>query len=280
MPGAKALETGHARDSARQLAEAVRKACLDAAIDGYERASISGLCHEGAWEAALSAIRTAALDAPAERAVHADSERGPETPVAAESLRDVALRLARRFARPGAPTAGSAAAATGAIAAGLLEWTAALSALRGPEGFRRRARSIASRGAALQSSLSSAAQTDAELVERWMRTVREGRDVDPEEPATCPEAVTDSVLDVAARCAQVTTLAAEVARDGHAAVRHDAAAALQLAASAAESVLALAEENLRSAVDSDWARNTKRRMWRTQLLLRRVRPAVEDGGSE
>ncbi len=269
MPGAKDLETRYARDFARQLTEAVRRACIDAAIDGYERASISGLCHEGAWEAAVSAIRMAALGALAERAAHADSERGSESPVADGSLRDIVLRPARRFASPGAPAAGSAAAATGAIAAGLLERTAAFSALRGAEGFRKRARSIASRGAALQSSLSTAAQTDAEHVERWMLTLRGG-----------PDAATDSVLDVAARCAQVTTFAAEVARDGHAAVRHDATAALQLAASAAECALALAEENLRSAVETDGTRNTKRRIWRTRLLLRRVRPAVEDGGSE
>jgi formiminotetrahydrofolate cyclodeaminase len=280
MPSEKALEPGHAKDFAHQLTEAVRKACVDAAIDGYERASISGVCHEGAWEAAVSAIRMAALDALAERPAAADSESGADTPVAAESLRDVALTLARRFASPGAPAAGSAAAATGAIAAGLLEWTAGLSALRGPEGFRKRARSIAIRGAALQSSLSSAAHTDAELVERWMRTRRDGREDDPEESASCRDAATNSVLDVAARCAQVTTLAAEVAKDGHAAVRHDAAAALRLAASAAECALALAEANLCSAGENDWARNTKRRMWRTRLLLRRVRPAVEDGGSE
>jgi formiminotetrahydrofolate cyclodeaminase len=283
MPSLTALETGRARDLAHQLVEAVRRACIDAAIEGYERASNSGLCHEGAWEAAVSAIRMAALDGVAERAVHADSETGADTPVAAESLRDVALRLARHFASPGAPAAGSAAAVTGAIAAGLLEWTAALSALRGPNGFRKRGRSIASRGAALQASLSSAAQVDAELVERWMRTLGEGREVDPEESASCPEApraAADSAIDVAARCAQVTTLAAEVARDAHAAVRHDAAAAMQLAASAAECALALAEQNLRPPVETDWARNAKRRIWRTRLLLRRVRPtasACHDG---
>jgi formiminotetrahydrofolate cyclodeaminase len=278
MPRMRILETGHARDFARLLTEAVRKACVDAAIDGYERASISGLCHEGAWEAAVSAIRMAAL-AQAECGAYAETERGPETPVAAESLRDVALHLARRFASLGAPAGGSAAAFTGAISAGLLEWTAALSALRGPEGFRKRARSIARRGAALQSSLSSAAQTDAELVERWLRMLGEGRDDDPEEPASCPGAATKSVLDVAARCAQVTTLAAEVARDGYAAVRYDAEAALQLAASAAACALTLAEGNLRSGVEADWTRNTKRGIRRTRLLLRRVRPAVEDGGS-
>lgn len=40
-----------------KLAEQIRAACIQAALDGYERASISGLCREGAWEAAISAIR-------------------------------------------------------------------------------------------------------------------------------------------------------------------------------------------------------------------------------
>lgn len=38
------------------IANAVRAACLHAAISAYEQASIDGLCHEGAWEVALSAI--------------------------------------------------------------------------------------------------------------------------------------------------------------------------------------------------------------------------------
>lgn len=40
-----------------ELAESIRAACIDAAMDGYERAAISGLCSEGAWEAAISAMR-------------------------------------------------------------------------------------------------------------------------------------------------------------------------------------------------------------------------------
>lgn len=44
------------------LAEAVREACIQAAIDGYENASISGLCAEGAFESAVSAIRMLDLD--------------------------------------------------------------------------------------------------------------------------------------------------------------------------------------------------------------------------
>ncbi|HEU4329385.1 MAG TPA: hypothetical protein VFS21_39980 [Roseiflexaceae bacterium] len=41
----------------RALAEAVRAACLRAAAEGYERAAVDGLCAEGAWEAALEAVR-------------------------------------------------------------------------------------------------------------------------------------------------------------------------------------------------------------------------------
>jgi len=46
----------------RRLAEAVRAACVKAALEGYERAAISGLCHEGAWECAVDAIRTLDLE--------------------------------------------------------------------------------------------------------------------------------------------------------------------------------------------------------------------------
>ncbi|KAF0164810.1 MAG: acetyltransferase [Rhodocyclaceae bacterium] len=39
------------------IAQAVRSACVAAALEGYERAQISGLCQEGAWEVAVDAIR-------------------------------------------------------------------------------------------------------------------------------------------------------------------------------------------------------------------------------
>lgn len=47
----------------RRLARAIRDACIDAAKQGYEHAAISGLCEEGALEAALSAIHMLDLDA-------------------------------------------------------------------------------------------------------------------------------------------------------------------------------------------------------------------------
>ncbi|OHC65715.1 MAG: hypothetical protein A3H93_18730 [Rhodocyclales bacterium RIFCSPLOWO2_02_FULL_63_24] len=40
-----------------QLADRVRNACVAAALDGYERAQIAGLCQEGAWECAVDAMR-------------------------------------------------------------------------------------------------------------------------------------------------------------------------------------------------------------------------------
>lgn len=38
------------------LAETVRQACIKAAAEGFQNASIQGLCQEGAVEAAISAI--------------------------------------------------------------------------------------------------------------------------------------------------------------------------------------------------------------------------------
>jgi hypothetical protein len=46
-----------------RLAEAVRTACIDAALRAHEDAGISGLCHEGRWEFAVQAMRGIDLDA-------------------------------------------------------------------------------------------------------------------------------------------------------------------------------------------------------------------------
>ena len=50
------------QDESRELARTVRDACIEAALAGYENARISGLCHEGAWEAAVSAMRVIDLE--------------------------------------------------------------------------------------------------------------------------------------------------------------------------------------------------------------------------
>ena len=41
----------------QRLAEAVRSACVDAALQAYEDAGINGLCVEGRWECAGDALR-------------------------------------------------------------------------------------------------------------------------------------------------------------------------------------------------------------------------------
>ncbi len=45
------------------IAQAVRSACVQAALEGYEQAQIAGLCREGAWEVAVDAIRLLDLKA-------------------------------------------------------------------------------------------------------------------------------------------------------------------------------------------------------------------------
>ena len=59
------------------LVEMVRAACLNAALAAYEDAGIRGLCTEGRWEAALTAIRHVDLSGVVEPP--ADSARVPET---------------------------------------------------------------------------------------------------------------------------------------------------------------------------------------------------------
>lgn len=42
----------------KEVAESVRQACLTAALRAHEDAGIRGLCAEGRWEAAVSAMRS------------------------------------------------------------------------------------------------------------------------------------------------------------------------------------------------------------------------------
>ena len=48
---------------ARQLAEAVRQACLEVALAAYEEAGMSGLCGAGAFECAINAMRALDINA-------------------------------------------------------------------------------------------------------------------------------------------------------------------------------------------------------------------------
>jgi len=51
----------------RQVAAAVKFECLKAALDGYESAKASGLCHEGAWEVAIDRLKAVETEAILER---------------------------------------------------------------------------------------------------------------------------------------------------------------------------------------------------------------------
>lgn len=46
----------------RRIAERVRSALVQTALAAYADAGLRGLCHEGAWEAAVSAMRQVELD--------------------------------------------------------------------------------------------------------------------------------------------------------------------------------------------------------------------------
>jgi len=43
------------------LAKRIRDACLEAVLQAYEDAGMQGLCAEGRWEAAISALKTVEL---------------------------------------------------------------------------------------------------------------------------------------------------------------------------------------------------------------------------
>ncbi|MCX7156492.1 MAG: hypothetical protein NTW45_08635 [Rhodocyclales bacterium] len=65
------------------IAQAVRSACVLAALEGYERAQIAGLCQEGAWEVAVDAIRMLDLNEILQQAAPGDvlppTPRGPSS---------------------------------------------------------------------------------------------------------------------------------------------------------------------------------------------------------
>ncbi len=61
--GRTSYERRQCQEESLSLAERVGTACIEAAIQGYEQASLSGLCHEGAWEAAIDTVWQLDLEA-------------------------------------------------------------------------------------------------------------------------------------------------------------------------------------------------------------------------
>ena len=56
-------QTTESGDDSQHVARAIREACIAAALEGYERAGLAGLCAEGRFEMAIDAIRALDLDA-------------------------------------------------------------------------------------------------------------------------------------------------------------------------------------------------------------------------
>jgi hypothetical protein len=54
--------TTTANDDIQRLADAVREACIRAALDGYEQGGLGGLCAEGRFEMAIDSVRALNLD--------------------------------------------------------------------------------------------------------------------------------------------------------------------------------------------------------------------------
>jgi hypothetical protein len=50
-------QTPQSKHDLQSAAEQVRTACIEEAVRAYEQAGICGLCHEGRFEAAISALQ-------------------------------------------------------------------------------------------------------------------------------------------------------------------------------------------------------------------------------
>ncbi|MDS4028162.1 MAG: acetyltransferase [Candidatus Contendobacter sp.] len=69
----------------RPLAETVRAACIQAALEAYEEGGVRGLCAEGRWEYAISAMRQLDLAA----ILNAPSTLDPNSPIQTGPWEDI-----------------------------------------------------------------------------------------------------------------------------------------------------------------------------------------------
>ncbi len=56
------MEENISKEEQKNLAELVKEECVKIALDAYEEASMRGLCHEGAWEYAIDAMKNIKTD--------------------------------------------------------------------------------------------------------------------------------------------------------------------------------------------------------------------------
>ncbi len=145
-----------------------------------------------------------------------------------------------------APAAGSVAAMVVALAAGLTAMAAGLSSRQLPE-----ASALSERARRLQAGAGPLAQRDATAYADVLAALA----LPPEDPGRAAalagslRRASEVPLEVASLGAEVTELAARVARNGNPRLRGDAVTAGLLAAAAVRSAVALVEINLRDPAD-------------------------------
>jgi hypothetical protein len=58
----KSMKENLIKEEKKILAEQIKQECAATALKAYEEASLRGLCHEGAWEYAIDAIKSMKVD--------------------------------------------------------------------------------------------------------------------------------------------------------------------------------------------------------------------------
>jgi formiminotetrahydrofolate cyclodeaminase len=220
--------TNDAQGANRDDVERTRRALIDAALDAYEDAGLSGLCAEGRWEAAVDAMRTVDLSTPT-------APRPVEDLVA--SLGGVVSAVGGATAAP--PGGGSVAASAGALAAALTQMVAGLTAGR-PRyaNVAEEMQAAARRAAGLAAELVGLVRRDAVAFEAVSAAYRLPRGDDraaSARAAAIEEAMvpaTEAPFDIARTTAAVAELAATIAERGNTNAAADAVVAAVLAEAA------------------------------------------------
>ena len=244
------MGTGPDRD------EDVRRALLDAALDAYEDAGLRGLCAEGRWEAAVSAMRSLDLAKVARMSPERRAEARNDDPVAIliESLARVVDVVGDAPSPP--PSGGSVAAAAGALAAALTRMVAGL--VRGRPryaGVAAAMRDTADRAATLAMELSELARRDAAAVDAVTEAYKLPKgsgEASATRGAAVERAMRGATLvprDIARAAATVAELAADVAERGNVNAVADAAVAAVLAESVCRAAALTVRINLPALPD-------------------------------
>lgn len=63
----------------RELAELIRSTCIQAALEAYEDAGVSGLCAEGRWEYTIGILRQLDLEPLLQAALQKRAEERPKS---------------------------------------------------------------------------------------------------------------------------------------------------------------------------------------------------------